>query len=330
MDQVRVGFIGAGGIAHRHLGVLQQFPDVRIVAASDSVLDRAQEFSGRVGANAYTDFRTMLDQEQIDAAYVCVPPFAHGEAEAALVERDIPFFVEKPLAVDMEIAQTILNAVEAKGLITGVGYHWRYMDTTEEAQRILADRPARLALGYWLDSTPPPQWWSRQDQSGGQMHEQTTHIFDLARVLVGEVDRVCAFGSTIRRPEFPDLDIFDVSTANLQFASGAVGNMASTCLLKWNHRVGLHLFGDGIAIEIGMHDIMIDIGQGRPVRGQNGDPVEREDRDFIDAVKGLENRIRTPYREAMRTHQLTIAAQTSARENRLINLKAEANEATYV
>jgi glycosyltransferase involved in cell wall biosynthesis len=81
----------------------------------------------------------------------------------------------------------IAQAVAAHNLITAVGYHWRFLDTVEEAQELLAANPPALALGYWLDATPPPAWWRKEQQSGGQMVEQTTHIFDLARVLVGDV-----------------------------------------------------------------------------------------------------------------------------------------------
>lgn len=316
MSETRIGFIGAGGIASRHFGVLQGFEDVKIVALTDPVYERAAGLGQPVGATAYRDFRQMLDNEQLDALYICLPPFAHGEPELAAIERGLPFFVEKPLAVERNVAQEIGRAVEAKGLITGVGYHWRYLTTTEQAQDILARNPARLALGYWLDQTPPPAWWRRQEQSGGQMLEQTTHIFDLARVLVGEVDEVYAVGSNKERAAFPDLDVCDVSVATLKFASGAVGSMASTCLLNWPHRVGLHLFGEAMAIELSEHDIMVDVGQGRPVQGAQGDPFVREDRDFIDAVQGKANNIRCPYDDALKTHYLTTAAAQSVVEGR--------------
>src|SRR5690606_37493607 len=112
------------------------------------------------------------------------PPFAHGAVEMAAIERQLPFFVEKPLATNWSLVQQIIDGIAAQELTTAVGYHWRYLDTTEEVQELLSHKPARLALGYWLDSTPPPSWWIRQEQSGGQMIEQTTHIFDLARVLL--------------------------------------------------------------------------------------------------------------------------------------------------
>ena len=249
----------------------------------------------------------MLDRERLDALYICVPPFAHGPLEAAACERDLPFFVEKPLAVDWDTAAQIAQDVAARQLVTAVGYHWRYLDTTERAQELLSKTPARLALGYWLDGTPPPAWWSQEAQSGGQMIQQTTHIFDLARLLVGEVDHVQASGARTRRPDFPDADVDDVSLALLHFTSGALGSMASTCLLRWPHRIGLHLFGEGLAIELSEFELMVDVGRGRPVEQAQGDPFLREDRDFIDAVQGKLNRIRAPYAEALKTHWLTTA-----------------------
>ena len=179
---------------------------------------------------------------------------------------------------------------------------------------------ARADCGNWLDFTPPPAWWRQEKQSGGQIVEQTTHIFDLARVLVGEVEQVYAIGARRERAAFPDLDVCDVSVATLQFASGAIGNMASTCLLNWPHRIGLHLFSEGMAIEISEFELMIDVGQGRPVRRAEGDPFLREDRTFIDAVQGKPNQIRASYQEALKTHRLTTAAAQSIREGRALKV----------
>lgn len=324
MERTRIGFIGAGGIAGRHAGDLLGFDDVQIVAACDPAIGRAQELVRRAGGAAYSDHQTMLAHEQLDALYICLPPFAHGAPEQAALATDLPFFVEKPLATDLETAEAIARGVAERGLVTAVGYHWRYLDIVEEAQRLLAANPARLALGYWIDGTPPPAWWRIQAQSGGQIMEQTTHIFDLARLLVGEVERVSASGGMTERPAFPDADIQDVTSATLQFQSGAVGTIASTCLLKWPHRVGLHLFCEGMALELTEHELMVDTGNGRPVRAAQGDPFVREDRDFIDAVQGKKNRIRAPYAEAFRTHRLTVAATVSARDGRWVSPAAEA------
>lgn len=319
---LRIGFIGAGGIAGRHFRTLSAFDDVRVVAVADPTLDRAETMARDAGATAYEDWRRMLDAERLDAVWICTPPFVHGPPELACAERGLPFFVEKPLAADADVAERVGAAVAAAGLITGVGYHWRYLDTTEEVAALLNDRPARLISGYWIDSTPPAGWWMNQAQSGGQFVEQTTHLFDLARVLVGEVSQVFSTAARTPREGFPDMDVCEASAATLTFEGGAVGSMLSTCLLNWPHRIGLHLFGDGVAVELSEHELMVDIGAGRPVRRAEGDPFVREDRDFIDAVKGEANRVRAPYAEALKTHRVTMAALTSAREGRPIQLTA--------
>ncbi|MEG3171919.1 glycosyltransferase [Sphingomonas sp. ZB1N12] len=321
VERTRIGFIGAGGIANRHFGVLEQFDDVAIVAVADVDMARATEAAARFGARAFDDASAMLAAVDLDALYICVPPFAHGEPERLAIDHKLPFFVEKPVALDLGTAEDVAASVDRLGLVTAVGYHWRYLDTVDEVKALLSATPARLLSGYWLDSTPPPRWWWKKDASGGQMLEQTTHLVDLARYLVGDVVRVYGQSGYIDRAAFPGLDVATTSTAMLTFASGAIANFASTCLLNWNHRVGLHLFGEGLAIELTDRDVMIDIGRGRPVRGTGSDPVVLEDRDFIDAVRGAENRIRCPYPAALETLRLALAIERSAVEGRAIDVR---------
>ncbi len=320
---VRIGFIGAGIIASRHLGNLLSFHDVDVVAVADLLADKARAMAQRCGGVAYREYNEMLERERLDGIYICIPPFAHGAPEAAVVERGLPFFVEKPLATSFEVAEAIASEVRARNLITATGYHWRYLDVTERAQELLSKNPARLALGYWLDFTPPPVWWSTESLSGGQFMEQTTHVFDLAQLLLGDVTKVYAAGARTPRAAYPQSDIWDVSVATLHFASGALGTMASTCLLNWPHRIGLHLFCEGMAIELTEFDIMVDVGKGRPMQKAEGDPMLCEDRDFIDAVQGKPNRIRVPYTEALKTHRLVTTAVRSAREGCVLELGTE-------
>lgn len=323
---IRLGFVGAGGIAHRHFGVLEQFEDVSIVAVSDTDLARATAAAdrfARFGARAFADVADMLDQVPLDAVYICVPPFAHGEPERAALEANLPMFVEKPVGLGLSTAQDIAARVAKQDLVTAVGYHWRYLDTVEQVKAMVSGpsgNPVRLLCGSWLDATPPPPWWWRSDRSGGQMVEQTTHLIDLARHLAGDVVRVYGMTSHLERDAFPELDVPTASTASLQFASGAIGTFASTCLLNWTHQVGLNVFGDGFAVEMTDHDVMIDVGAGRPVRRAEGDPVVQEDRDFLDAVKGGPNRIRVPYAEALDTLRVSLAIAESARRGLPVDL----------
>jgi predicted dehydrogenase len=321
MPKLRVGFVGAGGIAHRHFGVLATMDDVDIAGVADPDEARVREAAERTGARAFACHEAMVDALDLDALWICVPPFAHGAPERAAIAAGLPFFVEKPLSLDPALACEIDQAVRRSGLVTAVGYHWRYLDTVDEARRLLAGNPAHLMSGYWLDQTPPPTWWHSADRSGGQIVEQATHIIDLARFLAGDIVEVYGLAAHRDRDDFPMVDVPTASTAALRFASGAIANLSATCLLRWNHRVGLHVFADGLALELTDHDLMVDVGHGRPVRGADGDPVWRQDRAFLDAVAGRENRIRASYSEALRTHLVCLAIGRSAREGTPVRME---------
>lgn len=312
MSRTRIGVLGAGVIARRHVRTLARFDDVQVAAVADVQPDRAAALAATVGAAAYPDLGQMLDGERLDAVWICVPPFAHGAADLQVVERGLPMFVEKPLAHDLATAERIAARVARAALPTAVGHHWRWLDTVERARDLLADRPARLVTGYWLDATPPIAWWQDQDRSGGQFVEQAAHVVDLARLLVGEVEEVFAYTGRTEREAFPDSTVSDVTAASARFAGGAVGSFTATCLLGWPHRVGLHLFGDALAVELSEKEMRVRTPRGTTTYVASGDPFEREDRAFLDAVQGGPDRTRTTYAEALRTHRVTTTALRSA------------------
>ena len=91
MSKTRIGFIGVGGIAQRHLGVLEQFGDVELAGFADPDFDRAVQAAARFGAKAFDSANALLDDANLDAVYICIPPFAHGEAERAVIARGCRF-----------------------------------------------------------------------------------------------------------------------------------------------------------------------------------------------------------------------------------------------
>lgn len=320
MKQLRVAFIGAGGIAARHIQALQEINEVEIAAIYNPSPEKAQALAAKCSpaTKAYQNYAKMLDKEILDALYICTPPFGHGELELAAIERNIPLFVEKPLSADAETAEKIFEAIQAKGLITAVGYQWRYLNTTELVQSLLATNPPRMALGYWLDALPSPYWWKVENLSGGQMVEQTTHIFDLARLLVGEIKRVYALGGRFSADQ---AEVDRVTTATVEFANGAIGTFSSTSLLHGLYRRGLEFFCEGRTIALAYQEVTIDEGPGQQrVEKVTVDPFVLENRDFLEALRGGENRIRCDYAEALKTHRVTQAARRSALEKRPVDL----------
>ena len=70
--------------------------EVKVVAMCDLVEQRAQEAAKEWNAQVFTDYRAMLNELELDAVYVCIPPFAHEDQEILAAEKGMALFVEKP------------------------------------------------------------------------------------------------------------------------------------------------------------------------------------------------------------------------------------------
>ncbi|GAA2445916.1 Gfo/Idh/MocA family oxidoreductase [Streptomyces macrosporus] len=311
MPTTRIGFVGADHAADRHAESLARVEDVEIAAVAEPRPGIREVFVRRTGARPYADHEAMLDAERLDALYLCVPPYTHGAPEEAAIERGLPFFVDVPLSSTAETAERIAAAVDERGLITAAGHHWRCLPTTEEAARLLADSPPALVLGHWLDRAPDTGRRPDQRTSGALLVERAAHLFDLARLLVGEFRVVHAQES--RCPTAGDDDPRHAVTCALRFGSGAVGTLASTRLLRRGRRAGMEFLCDGTAVVLTERDLTVDDGAGHRTIVLRSDPFVREDTDFVTAVRGGPNRIRAPYEEALRTHRLTLAAVEALR-----------------
>ncbi|GIF71953.1 hypothetical protein Asi02nite_14710 [Asanoa siamensis] len=312
--------IGAGNVAQRHARVLSSFADVEIIGVTDVVPPAAEALATTCDAPALPDAATLLSLEP-DAVYVCVPPFAHGHAEEAVLASGAAMFVEKPLGVDLTVPTRLAAEVARRGTRTAVGHHWRYLDVVRTAATLLAGRQVRLVNGMWWDKVPPVAWWIRSDRSGGPVVEQAAHVVDLARALVGPVTAVYAAG-TGAPPPVADADVDAATAATMIFAGGAVGTLSSTCVLGWKQRAGLEIIADGLALFVGEDELVVRDGSGQE-RRIPGDPDAARvavDRAFVDAVRGLGDDIRVPYAEALETHRVTCAIAESARTGQVVRL----------
>ena len=268
------------------------------------------------GARALSPATTRCWREtELDALWICVPPFAHGAPERAAIARGLPFFVEKPVSLDAELALEIDEAVRRAGLVTAVGYHWRYLDTVDEARRLLRDNPAHLMSGYWIDQTPPPDVVAARGplrRADGRAGDARDRPRALPRRRRG---RGLRHGRPARpRPISRDLDVATASTATLRFASGAIATLSATCLLRWGHRIGLHVFADALAIELTDHDIMVDVGRGRPTRRRRGrSGLARGPRLRRCGAAAARTGYGRPMPRRSQTHRVALAVARSAR-----------------
>jgi myo-inositol 2-dehydrogenase/D-chiro-inositol 1-dehydrogenase len=315
-ERVRLGFIGCGGNARGHMRRIGELPDAELVAVCDVVEELARAAASETGAEAYTDLRKMLDRPDLDAVYISIPVFAHGEPEFEAIERGLPFLVEKPVALEMETAREIERRVLDAGVLTAVGYQLRYSGTVDLAREMTADQPIGLVSGkYWCDTGTgdPTRWIRRMGQSGGQLLEQATHTIDMMRCLVGEVSEVyCAATSRVLR----EIDCPDFTVSSLRFENGAVGSLTTS----WAYAQG---WGNANVVDLLFGEAALQWTHGRLSLFKDGQvqeftpPSGQIDAIFVEAVKrGDGSAIRSPYSDGVKSMAVSIALNQSARERR--------------
>ncbi len=258
--ELRVGFIGCGGIAKRHMANLSKLEGVRLAAFCDIVPRRAAEAALTYGGRAYSDYRKMLRREELDAVYVCTPPYAHG-FEVEVAERGIHLFVEKLVAMDLRTALEVERAIEEAGILSSVGYMLRYSDLTELMRsRLREGGPPGMVLGYLVDSfkLPLDHWVLDRSKSGGQVVEHATHIFDLARYVVGEVARVYAEFDNILLRDIPGATTENEAVTVLRFKNGAVGAICGIWSSPDTHTfMRLEVYCKDAVLEHGVHYLRV-------------------------------------------------------------------------
>ena len=231
MDKRRIGVIGCGGIAGVHVRRLSNIGEAKLEAFADIVKGKAEAFSAQYGGRVYTDWREMLDKEELDIVYICLPPFAHRDEVMVAAEKGINIFIEKPIALNMKLAREMVRAVEKYDVKSQVGYCNRFGAGIEKAKHLIQSGEAGdvgLGLGwYWCHFLGGP-WWRDREKSGGQIVEQSTHLYDVLRYLCGDVEVVYGHMNKKFWVDVPDLTSEDVSSSTFKFRSGAVGAIVAT------------------------------------------------------------------------------------------------------
>jgi myo-inositol 2-dehydrogenase / D-chiro-inositol 1-dehydrogenase len=317
---VRLGLVGGGWISRQHLDALEHLGRTELVGVVAGRPETADDVTSRWGGRAYADLEGMLDDARPEVVYVAVPPHRSVAIGERLVARRVPFLTEKPLAAaDLDGPLRLADEIARADLVVGVGYHLRALDIMAEVRERLAAAPPRLVVARWLDSTPGPAWWGRVDEGGGQVVEQATHLYDLARWLMGEAIVVGAVSTRDPEASPPGIDVADSSAAVLRFASGAIGSFANSRRIR-TPVIEVEFISDGLLTRLSKRP---DRGQGdwhasfdtgaviRAIRAER-DPYELQAAAFLDAVEaGDPELLLSSYADALRTDRLTRAVVTA-------------------
>ena len=223
----RIGLIGAGGIARRHVEELSALEDVEITAVVDLDPVQARWVTDLTGAQFCKRIEDLLPL--IDAAYVLTPPRARVEAISTLAAAGKAIFCEKPLAASVEDARRIHELVTAAGIPFMMGFMRRWHPAYARLRALIDSEQIGQPMQYFrqrLGYLPQPHgnWRIDPKQLVGLTVESASHDIDLLRWLGGDIQT--ASGQILEEPDLPGFD--HSVNATFRFANGAIGTLQVT------------------------------------------------------------------------------------------------------
>lgn len=247
--KLRLGYVGAGGIARAQMNIVKNFPDVELVAAAD-VSEKALKLSQSEHgvARVYDNWRAMLKREDLQAVSVCTPNGLHMQPTMDALKAGCHVMVEKPLAMNAREGQKMLDAAKAARRKLIIGFQWRFHPKAQYLKRMADEGAFGQVLFVRCQAVRRrgiPNWgvFGRKElQGGGPMIDIGVHIMEMAHYIMGAPKPVAATGNTYRylgdKPsdvacQWPNWDyktytVEDLAIGHIRFANGAIMHVESS------------------------------------------------------------------------------------------------------
>jgi predicted dehydrogenase len=210
MKQIAIGVIGMGWMGQAHsrsyLQVPLRFPEAgirpRLVACSDTVAARAENARTLLGfERSTTDWREVIADPEIEVVNICTPNNEHVEIVRAAAAAGKHIFCEKPVGRTPEETAEVEAAARAAGVISGVGYNYRWAPMVQHAHRLLSSGAlgklqhwhGRFFSMYGANPLGLLSWRFDSEIAGsGALGDLLSHVVDMTHVMAGPIRRVNA------------------------------------------------------------------------------------------------------------------------------------------
>lgn len=263
--RVRVGVIGGGIWGTYHLLAAKELEGegkVQLVAVATRTEETAARQSKAFGIKGHTDYKKMIDEEDLDAVTVATPDHLHREMSIYAMERGKHVLVEKPMDLTTSGCRAMVDLAEEKGLLLQVDLHKRYDPYNIDVMRKVRDGKIGdlyYAYAYMEDKiTVPSEWLASWAAQTSPFWFIGVHKYDLVRWVTGrEAISVLAYGRKGKLLEM-GIDTYDSVSASILMEGGLTCTTDVNWILPPQFEAvvnqGLRLVGSEGIIELDSQD----------------------------------------------------------------------------
>ncbi|MCL2518562.1 MAG: Gfo/Idh/MocA family oxidoreductase [Oscillospiraceae bacterium] len=217
---LRAGLIGLGGMGRGHLGNLIRFTAENEIIKLTSICDIDPEKFKNVDLNfnikgmgtgsydfdqfnCYTDMDEMIAKEELDIVVIALPTYLHCPATVKCLKKGINVLCEKPMALNAEECQLMIDTANQMGKRLMVGQCLRFWGEYMELKKLVSGKMLGKPIsGYFYRGGSPPLWsyqnWIlKRECGGGALHDQHVHDVDTINYIFGMPDRVTSLGRVV-------------------------------------------------------------------------------------------------------------------------------------
>ncbi|MEI6132122.1 MAG: Gfo/Idh/MocA family oxidoreductase [Bacillota bacterium] len=295
MKKIRVGIVGSGFMASVHCKNLYAMSNVEIVALCHPFVKPEKLIDEYKIGGYFKDFKAMIDESNLDAIIIAIPPFAHGGEVEYAAEKGVNVFMEKPIALTHESAQSMADAVAKSGIKSMVGYMMRYGAAVTKLKEMIDNGTAGVVTlmdaRYECNSLHTP-WWRVKEKSGGQVLEQIIHLYDLSMFFAGKPKSAVGFTANLTHQAVDGYNIEDTSSGLINFECGAIASISGTnnaVQWQWNNPFTVVCQNVTVRFKDANSAEFVFTGEENPVSEQvdgTNDMYLEEMRAFIDLLSG--------------------------------------------
>src|SRR5688572_4595184 len=282
---LRIGLIGCGFMGRTHSNgynrIRNFFPELQyepqLTAVCSRSADKVKEFAEQWGYKSYeTDWRKLVERDDIDAIDICTPNDTHAEIAIAAAAKGKMILCEKPLSRTLAEGQKMVDAVEKAKVANTVWYNYRRIPAVTLAKQIVDSGKLGKIFHYranflqdWTISPELPQggeglWRLDVDAAGsGVTGDLLAHCIDTAMWLNGAIKDVSAVTETFIKErvhqasgKVQKVGIDDACIFHCHFDNGSLGLFESTRYAR-GHKA-LYTFeinGEHASIRWDLHDL---------------------------------------------------------------------------
>lgn len=241
MKKLRVGVIGLG-MGRHHAEQFAKHANCDLVAVADLDEKRFERVKEYGVEQTYTDPEEMLKKENLDIVAVATPNKFHKPLTVAALEAGCHVLCEKPMAMNAQEAQEMLDAAEKAGKRIMINFSFRFSPQSWQLKKevesgILGD--IYFARTQWLRRRGLPGfggWFGQKALSGGgPLIDLGVHRLDLALWLMGYPKPVWVMGNTynpigsrLAKEQGKEFDVEDLAAAMIQFENGATMHLIAS------------------------------------------------------------------------------------------------------